>query len=208
MNRALALVAAILLANSPALAGTAVTVGDPVVVLAVAVGQNEEGRLVGATATVSITVAANGAGHLFMETRPLTQVDMQGSARLAWKVAESVTGIATSGYDVFFVVRSESEIIGGPSAGGAMAVGAVVALWNAAHPEDPIALNRSVVMTGTVNPGGSIGFVGGIPQKAQAARDAGASVFLIPQGQNNYTEVQTFREEGPGFLRESTRPVT
>ena len=147
---------------------------DPVVVQALAVANTPEG-LVGHVAQVSIQEEP-GSGLLFMDTQPFTQVDMQGSARIAVRVAGSVTGIDVATRDVFIVVRSNSAIIGGPSAGALLTVGVIAALkdWTV----DP-----RVYMTGTINLDGSIGPVGGVPEKAKAAADAGARLFLYPVGE-------------------------
>ena len=40
-------------------------------------------------------------------------------------------------------------------------------------------------MTGTINPDGGIGPVGGIPHKLDAAAQQGASLFIVPEGQTN-----------------------
>lgn len=169
--RGLALVLLVLLLAP----STAVAQGDaPVVVRALAVSETSQG-FVGSVADVSITQRP-GSGLLFMDTQPFTQVDMQGSARLAVRVAGSVTGIDVGAKDFFFVVRSGSQLIGGPSAGGVMTVGAIAALegW---------AVEPDVYMTGTIQPDGSIGPVGGIPEKAKAAADRGGRLFLYPVGE-------------------------
>lgn len=101
---------------------------------------------------------------------------MQGSARLAVRVASQVTGVNWRDRDFFFVVRSASPVIGGPSAGATLAVGAVAALTGWTVREDAI-------LTGTINPDGSVGPVGGVPEKAMGARDAGMTLFLFPAGQ-------------------------
>ena len=51
-------------------------------------GDGEEGVLLGAEVIVT-----NGTGHVFVDTNPYTQVDLQGSARLAAMVASDVLGI-------------------------------------------------------------------------------------------------------------------
>lgn len=147
---------------------------EPVVVRALAVAETAQG-LVGSVADVSIT-QRQGTGLLFMDTQPFTQVDMQGSARLAVRVAGSITGIDVETRDFFFVVRSGSQLIGGPSAGGVMTVGAIAALkgWR---------IEPDVYMTGTIQPDGTVGPVGGIPEKAQAAAERGARLFLYPVGE-------------------------
>src|SRR5438093_241096 len=90
--------------------------------------------------------------------------------------AAQITGRPLSNYDLFFVIRSGSTQIGGPSAGATLTVGAIAALegWDVAP---------DVLMTGTINPDGSVGPVGGIPEKAQAAADAGVKRFLFPLGE-------------------------
>lgn len=174
----------VLLSPTPLAAGSAgaadLRMSTPVVVRAAAVATQPDGSLVGSVSTMSITTAQNGTGHVFIDTLPLAQVDMQGSARLAVKVAGSVTGLDISQRDFFFVIRSGSQVIGGPSAGGVLTVGTIAALkgW---------AIDPRVMMTGTINPDGTIGPVGGVPEKAQAAALAGVSLFLFPEGQEQAT---------------------
>lgn len=141
------------------------------------------GELVGVPTDFVITVAP-GSGHVYVETWPLTQVDMQASARLAAEVAGRVLGIDMSKYDVFIQVKADSPIIGGPSAGGTMTVGIIAAImgWE---------IRKDVMMTGMINPDGSIGPVGGILEKASAAHQAGAKIFLIPEGQRIQVVTET-----------------
>lgn len=162
-----------------------------VTVYAPAVGQLENGTYVGSLSTIQITVQSNGSGMVFVDTMPLTEIDMQGSARLAVNVACSVTGKNCSEYDFYFVVRSQSQVIGGPSAGGVMCTGVIAALmgWE---------IYNHTMMTGMINPDGSIGPIGGVPYKAEAVAAAGAARFLIPYGQGNITET-TYVLDAMGF---------
>lgn len=155
--------------------GRSLDLSDQVVMRLAAVAETSEG-LVGSSASATITVASNGSGHVFLDTFPLTQVDMQGSARLAARVAAQVAGVSLDAHDFFFVIRSESEQIGGPSAGATLAVGAIAALngWE---------VRQDAMMTGTINPDGTVGPVGGIPEKAAAAAQIGVRRFLFPEGQ-------------------------
>jgi len=132
---------------------------------------------------------------------------MQGSARLAVKVASTLvrndedSDINPDNYDYYFVVRTDSPIIGGPSAGGVMTVAAVSLLKN-------WELDNQTVMTGMINPDGSIGPIGGITYKIDAAYSVGATRFLIPKGQDKYTQMKTTTEENNGWIRTVTKPVT
>jgi uncharacterized protein len=166
--------------------------GQAVVMKAPAVSRTADGSFVGVLTDFVITVAP-GSGHVYVETWPLAEVDMQASARLAAQIAGKVTGKDMSKYDVFIQVRADSPIIGGPSAGGTMTVGIIAALegWN---------VNPKVMMTGMINPDGTIGPVGGILEKASAAHQAGVELFLIPKGQRIQYVQQTEKKEIGGIV--------
>jgi uncharacterized protein len=177
-----------------------------VTVYAPAVAQTDNGY-VGVISTITVTIQSNGSGRVFVDTLPLTQVDMQGSARLAVKVASTIVendkniNVNPSGYDYFFVVRTSSPIIGGPSAGAIMTVATISLLEN-------WKMDDETIMTGMINPDGSIGPIGGIPQKIDAAYSVGAKHFLIPFGQGTYTEMITTTENVNGWTRIVTKQIT
>ncbi|MFW6121879.1 MAG: S16 family serine protease [Petrotogales bacterium] len=177
-----------------------------VTVYAPAVAQTTNGY-VGVISTITVTIQNNGSGRVFVDTLPLTQIDMQGSARLAVKVASALVkndercNISPSNYDYFFVVRTSSPIIGGPSAGAIMTAAVVSLLEN-------WTIDSKTVMTGMINPDGSIGPVGGIIQKIDAAYSVGATRFLIPKGQGTYTETITETVSNNGWTQIITRQVT
>jgi len=103
-------------------------------------------------------------------------VDTQYSIRTAQRVAQNITGIDLSKYDLTYSVETNASLIGGPSAGAALTIATVAAAQNKAPRED-------VMITGTINADGSIGPVGEVLAKAKAAKDVGAKVFLVPAGQ-------------------------
>ena len=177
-----------------------------VTMYAPAVAQTDSGY-VGVISTITVTIQDNGNGRVFVDTLPLTQIDMQGSARLAVKVAsafvknDNTTSIDPSQYDYFFVVRTSSPVIGGPSAGAVMTVATIALLEN-------WTIDNSTVMTGMIDPDGSIGPIGGIPYKIDAANSVGARRFLIPKGQMEYTETVTETTVSNGWTQIVTHPVT
>lgn len=77
----------------------------------------------------------------------------------------------TPDFDIDFTLQD----VGGPSAGLMFATGIVDKLT----PED-LTAGGHVAGTGTINPDGQVGPVGGIRQKLAGARDAGAELFLMP----------------------------
>ena len=177
-----------------------------VTVYAPAVASTDEGY-VGVMSTITITIQSNGSGKVFVDTLPLTQVDMQGSARLAVKVASALVkndancSINPSFFDYFFVVRTDAPVIGGPSAGGIMTVATVSLLEN-------WPLDEHTVMTGMINPDGSIGPIGGIPYKVDAAYAVGAKRFLIPKGQGTYLETIQETATNNGWTQTQIKTVT
>lgn len=65
--------------------------------------------------------------------------------------------------------------IGGPSAGLAMTLGVIDALS-----KGPLTGHVRIAATGTIDPSGNVGDVGGVAEKTIAVESAGATVFLVP----------------------------
>ena len=199
MKRALVplLILMLLLPFASSAAAECPSEGHTVVLKAPAVSRTADGQLIGVATDFVITVAP-GTGHVYVETWPLAEVDMQASARLAAQIAGKVLGVDMSKYDVFIQIKADSPIIGGPSAGGTMTVGIIAALegWK---------VNPKVMMTGMINPDGTIGPVGGILEKASAAHDVGAQLFLIPQGQRIQYVQETQKKEIGGIVEINTQ---
>ena len=103
----------------------------------------------------------------------------QNSIRTAAQVAGEYTGkdISQKDVDVTFVnTLSEIVTLDGPSAGAAITLTIIAGLENKTA-------NPKILMTGTINADSTVGQVGGIQQKAIAAKDFGATIFLVPRGQ-------------------------
>lgn len=112
-------------------------------------------------------------------------VDTQDSIRIAKRVAENMTGIDLSNYDIIYSVQANASAVEGPSAGAGMGIATILEIENRTFRND-------VSITGTLDDNGKIGQVSGIIAKAQAAKNAGMDLFLVPAGQKIYT---TFTEE-------------
>lgn len=130
-----------------------------------------------------------GAGRVLVNTQPRMGVDFQTSARVAVGVAENVTGARLAFYDTIFYIIASNPVdeVDGPSAGAAMTV-LVSALLNTS-------IRQDVIITGTISPDGSVGPVGGIVEKAEAAARAGAKIFLVPPRQHIQLIPQTVVEK-------------
>ncbi len=126
----------------------------------------------GALASVTVDIK-EGNGHVYVDTWPLTKVDTQASAIIAKKVACDILFLDCSKYDFYYTIRSEAQIVGGPSGGAAMTIATLASLLDAK-------INNNVMITGTINLDGSIGAVSGIIEKAEAVSEMG-DTFLIPK---------------------------
>ncbi len=81
----------------------------------------------------------------------------------------------TNAPDVNFTIAFNLADIGGPSAGLMFSL-AVIDKLTTGKLND----GKFVAGTGTIDPAGAVGPIGGIPFKMTAAREAGATVFLVP----------------------------
>jgi len=132
----------------------------------------------GGTSSIQVRVQpAAKPGELrvgfFQEEVEGTGQQWQSSGWIAVLLASMLEGINPTDYEFSF---SSGGWIDGPSAGGLMTVGVLAALRGAKVRDD-------VTMTGTINPDGTIGPVGGIPHKLDGAAKAGKKLVLVPIGQ-------------------------
>jgi len=118
----------------------------------------------------------------------LASIEAEGAGR-AWTaasasaaaVASMYSGLNPSAIDIHFTITGP---IDGPSAGGILTVGALAALRG-------VSLLPGVTMTGTISPDGSIGRVGGIALKLEAAKEAGFSTVLLPPSNMQILDQET-----------------
>ena len=158
------------------------------------------------------------AGHPAGETIHVTvvrggrtlRVDVK-NARLPQVSGGTGLGIVVDTKDLhavlpFGITFRERLGLAGPSAG--LAYSLVIADM---LDQSDDAKGRVVAATGTIAPGGTVGPVGGVEEKAIAARDAGAKILLVPDeelpsaesGQIDVVGVKTL-QQALDFLRGST----
>jgi PDZ domain-containing protein len=86
-------------------------------------------------------------------------------------------------YDLPFPVRIDTEDVGGPSAGLALTLGILDVLTPGS-----ITGGKTIAVTGTIDPTGVVGEVGGVAQKAVAANRQGAELLLVPAAEAELAE--------------------
>ncbi len=134
---------------------------------------------------VSLTDQPADGGHK-------KEVKVQLSRPTAGALAEGFTGRAYMGLEVEtrvkpvlpFPVSVDAGEIGGPSAGLAFTLAILDALSNG-----KLTGGHKVAATGTIDPQGDVGQVGGVQEKTVAVEDAGAQVFFVPEAE--YTDAKS-----------------
>lgn len=134
----------------------------------------------GVVFNVTLIIAYPGTGRVFFSALPYTEIDTQGAARLAAEIAASLTGKVFCHYDYYVTMDSRAPIIGGPSAGALITAG-FMAMFTG------VGIRNDTTMTGMINPDGTVGPVGGLKEKIDAAASAGIKRIIIPRGHRVYT---------------------
>ena len=130
----------------------------------------------GVVAKLTTRVRPGEGGVLVKINEVFPGLRTQNSALVAAMVASNYTKINLSALDIIFSIKADATVVEGPSAGAAMAVSVVSALEG--RTPDP-----NVMITGEVGEDGSILPVGGVTEKARAAKGSNATLFLIPPNQ-------------------------
>jgi len=128
-------------------------------------------------ATLSVAPSSAGMSVGVFESKPGGTGEMWRAA--VWIAALTGTlNVGRNPLDYRYSVETETLLgrVDGPSAGGLFAVGVMAALTGRA-------IDSDATMTGSVNPDGTIGPVGGIAKKLAAAQEMSKKRFCYPVGQ-------------------------
>jgi hypothetical protein len=135
------------------------------------------GQVVQTGVMLNITAEVKpGKGRVLVDTQPLMGVVFQDAANTAVYVAQNRTGISLAGSDVIYSINAPGQVpsVDGPSAGALMTLLVISAIENKS-------LRADVTLTGTIDQDGNVGAIGGVVEKAQAAKDSGKSLLLLPR---------------------------
>ncbi len=139
----------------------------------------------GGTSEVIIEIAPNPEKTMrvgFYEEEVQGTGDMWRSS--GWMAVVFATMLLGKDPTKYKFSMSVEGVIDGPSAGCLMTVGVLAALRGEQVKED-------ATMTGTINPDGTVGPVGGIAQKLEGAKDKGKKLVLIPVGKRYDVDAKT-----------------
>ena len=143
------------------------------------------GEKVASLASLQKAIIANGTSHpvSFAITRDGADQTVEVTPKISADTKKPAIGIYTGGTATFtfpFPVKIQLQDVGGPSAGMMLALG----IYDKLTPGDLVG-GKHIAGTGTIDPDGTVGAIGGIRQKLYGARDDGATWFLAPQSNCN-----------------------
>ena len=153
------------------------------------------GQVVQSGVMLNITAEVKpGKGRVLVDTQPLMGVVFQDAANTAVYVAQNRTGVSLAGSDVIFSINAPGQVpsVDGPSAGALMTLLVISAI-------EKKPLREDVTLTGTISQDGHIGAIGGVVEKAQAAKDSGKSLFLLPRANANLLQYAPQTRQYYGF---------
>lgn len=145
--------------------------------------QRVDGTAITTAKQLSDTIKANEPGA----EATLTALDPDGQLRDVTVTLADRDGVALLGVLVTTHVEFEElpidvtlniENIGGPSAGLAFTLSVIDALT-----PEPLTGDLDIAATGTIHHDGTVGPIGGVPQKSHAVVRAGTDLFLVPASQ-------------------------
>ena len=143
-----------------------------------AVDENDKGYLIPLEVIIK-----EGKGSLFLNVaNVLFDETLQSSANVAVKAAREASRKDIASKDILINIKSpaleQTITIQGGSAGAAIALAAMATMQEKT-------LRKDVMITGTIRADHTIGRIGAPKEKAIAAKENGAVMFLVPAGQKS-----------------------
>jgi predicted ATP-dependent protease len=143
----------------------------------VAVTQSE----VGIVLPMEVEILPDGEGIVSIDVKNVEfETGFQDSVRTAVTAASEYSDVPISDKDI--IIRVVNDFKGGLIRLDGGSAGALIAGMVAVGLMDE-EINSSVIITGTIKNDGTIGNVGALDEKANAAADFGAEIILVPEAQ-------------------------
>jgi predicted S18 family serine protease len=144
-----------------------------ITVYGVAVFNNSEGgELVG----ISLFMKPGHGGILLDVSKNTFGADIQDTLPLIKSYAQAFTGKSLAYKDIIIAMDTQAENIQGTSGGAAIVIGLIAMSEN-------LTLKDDIVISGVLQPDGTLGSVSSLDQKIAVADSLGVGEFLIPKVQ-------------------------
>ncbi len=147
---------------------------------------------IGALTQLQLNVTP-GNGGVYVNGPAYVGSSTTQSAQAAAKYAATFVGVNVSHYNFTYYVLGNTMNVSGPSAGLAFTLLAIYGLES----KQP---HSNFTVTGTINPDGTVGLVGGVYDKAQVSASGGMKYLVVPNASSDaleeliyYIAQQTFK---------------
>ncbi|BCS90838.1 MAG: lon protease [Candidatus Micrarchaeota archaeon] len=127
----------------------------------------------------------NGDGNIAIKGPISVGSSTYNASKTAVYVASRFLGVNPDAYNFTYIIYDNNSTVSGPSIGAAFTILAISALSH-----KPFRINFSV--TGTIEPNGSIGLIGGVYDKASAVKSNGIDIFFVPYASNRSFEYELY----------------
>jgi uncharacterized protein len=137
---------------------------------------------------LEVEIVNGGTGKLSMDISSVEyEPSFQEAIRDAGAAASSYTGVPIADKDIIVRLAGDFPQDGGLVKVDGSSAGALIAGMIAAGLSDK-EINSSVLVTGTINQDGTIGRIGSLEEKTDAAESFGAETVLVPKSQEFESE--------------------
>lgn len=131
--------------------------------------------------TLFVLNVTPGNGVVQVSGPAIVDSDTLASAKTAAAYASSYLGLNEKDYNFNYTIEDSGANVSGPSGGLAFTLLAVAGL-------EHVQLAQNFTVTGTISLNGSVGLIGGITDKSQAAASGGMHFILVPSAPNETLE--------------------
>jgi predicted S18 family serine protease len=135
--------------------------------------------------TLILLTVTSGNGNVNVTGPQIVAASTVQSAQIAAKYAATYLNLNPDSYNFTYTITDAGENVSGPSGGTAMALLAISALSGNR-------LLSNFTVTGTISPNGAVGLIGGVYDKAQAAKRAGMEFILVPSARGDPAEQELY----------------
>jgi predicted ATP-dependent protease len=144
-----------------------------------AIDQNDEGWVL----PIEVEIIPSGDGTVSIDVKNVQyETGFQTAIRNAVEVASDYSRVSVSDKDIIIRVVNEFDDPSGELTIDGASAGALITAMIIAGLSHEV-IDSSVFITGTIEPDGTVGRIGGLEEKTKAAVDSGATTLLVPEEQ-------------------------
>ncbi len=124
--------------------------------------------------------ATNANAGVYFNVEPYISTDTEASGRTAAAVAAQAAHVSLMDYVVLYRIVTTADSVDGPSGGSSLAL-----TCYGEFAKKPLRTDYRLSATGTIDAFGTVGTVGGVKEKIDAANAKGVRLMLVPARQSD-----------------------